>query len=241
MASKLGRMPSLSSPPARSCSTATFCRSVIARRELIPALDIPVREGCHGAGSTRRGESIMKTVVRQTLTATLSRRRLLGAVLATAAIAAPVVATALPGLPVAVTADPDADLIRLVEEWFAARDEEKRLYKLFTPHEEAHFEKKHKLEAQIPDALRVRPDDVEIGIPDLRAKDGLYTRRDDVNLLRDDKWLYSNGDRTESDGVEQFIWRSWWAAPSPAARARADEIIAASDKWQRKIHRKPRG
>jgi hypothetical protein len=138
-------------------------------------------------------------------TTNLSRRRLLGAFLATAAVTAPVVATAMVAHPAA--ANPDADLIKLMEEWFAARDEAARLSKAFAPHEEAWFAQRRKLEPQMPEALRVRPDDVEIGIPERRADDGAYRMSHKIDHLRDDQWLYTCDNRTEDDGVENFLCR----------------------------------
>jgi hypothetical protein len=85
----------------------------------------------------------------------------------------------------------------------------------------------------------MQPDDVEIGIPEKTADDGVYWNSYKIDKLRNDQWLYSDDIVTDGDGVD--TWRGWWATPSPVARARADEIIATFDKWEKRINRKPRG
>jgi hypothetical protein len=157
-----------------------------------------------------------------------------------AAVALPAVIQPAPELP-------DAVLLKLVDEWFAAHEEQERLREIYNEHEAAWFAGRRKLEEKIPEALKVRPDDVEIGIPWLKAvnKDvygialeGSNFAGSDINSLRQEKWHYTGGIVTDTDGVD--IYRSWWATPAPAARARADEIIAAYDKWHKKFERRPR-
>jgi hypothetical protein len=156
-------------------------------------------------------------------------------------IAAPVPSTGTPlsALPVSVAAqpNPDAELLRLVDDYFAAMAEEKRLGELHEPHERKFFEQRAKRWQQVPGALRVRPEDLDLGIPPAAATaDGVYQPSEMVHL-RSDKWVMSGEVRREGDTIT-LTTRT--AVPSEAARARADEIVAAFDKWTKWCERRSR-
>jgi hypothetical protein len=152
---------------------------------------------------------------------TLSRRRLLASVPAVAAAGVPVAATAFGGLAMGATANPDAALIKLVEEWFAAKVEERRLREARDVQEEIWFEQHRKARRTLP-ALRIRSEDAALGIPPDRAAAltaaEFYTG---VEHLRYEEWPHDIDETT-------------YITPSPEACARADEIIAAFEEWQRK-------
>jgi hypothetical protein len=175
----------------------------------------------------------------------LSRRRLLA--LVPAAAMAPATATPLAGLAAAVSTpvvalpapipdapadNPDAELINLVDDWFAAKEEADRLVKVFTSFEEVFFQRRRQNKSRIPDAVRVRPTDIDLGIE--KPEDRDVYRLADVAGLRSPRW--SRLDISKDDGGE-LVFRSWHITPSADARARADEIIKVLDRHDRK----PRG
>jgi hypothetical protein len=103
------------------------------------------------------------------------------------------------------------------------------------------WEAKHPM----PDALRVRPGDAELGLPQSCSDEALdrigYSLMGcDIEEMRKPEWwetvtldppeglAYARGAR----GLQSYV-------PSPEARARADEIVAAYDEWHPK--RSPRG
>jgi hypothetical protein len=63
----------------------------------------------------------------------------------------------------------------------------------------------------------------------------IWDRPIDVDPLREVKWLISS--KSEADDEVTVSLRK--VTPSPAARARADEIIAAYDDWQSRSERLP--
>jgi hypothetical protein len=191
----------------------------------------------------------------------LSRRRLLALVPAVAAATVPTTATTLAGLAAAVPTpvaaspspipdmpadtpadNPDAELIKLVDEWFAAYEEGERLGKVFSSFEEKVFslrrERERRSELAVPDAIRVRSSDVDLGIQKPSHGRGVYTLADVAEAdLRSDRWFRV----TKRGDDDDLVIRMWRVTPSPAARARADEIIQAFDKLDKKHDRKPRG
>jgi hypothetical protein len=93
----------------------------------------------------------------------------------------------------------------------------------------------------MPETLRWRESDAELGLPGLCPKPDdhppIWDRPEDVDKLRAEKWLFCS--MTETEDVQTVIMRK--ITPSAAARARAGEIIAAYDEWDAKQERKPRG
>ncbi len=156
---------------------------------------------------------------------------------ALAAPIAPVTETALSGLPASMLGLPcaDAELFNLLEAYLSAAVEQRRLYKVFDKFEAESFRLYQ--QQPIPDVLRQRPEDVELGLPKLMANESFYQKAHEVDHLRGKRWLHGNliveGDRS--------IYTSLWTTPSSAARARADEIIAAYSKWIKRCDRLPRG
>lgn len=155
---------------------------------------------------------------------------------ALAAPLAPVTETALSGL---LASQPlpsaDAELFNLLEAHLSAAVEQRRLYKVFDKFEAELF-RLYK-QQPIPDVLRQRPEDLELGLPKLMANESFYQKAHEVDHLRGKRWLHGNliveGDRS--------VYTSLWITPSSAARARADEIIAAYSKWNKRCDRLPRG
>jgi len=185
---------------------------------------------------------------------TLSRRRLLASVSAVAAAGVPSVASALVAhsTGAAASSDADAHLLALVDEYFAANAEYDRLWAAW---KEAHS--KHEASHPMPDPLLVRPEDEALGIQtsdrrhyaaeEMMREGGLTVSKkeqikpshyDHISVadLREPKWLTV----TKLDFPPDV--GPWYAGgfigtryviPSPQARARADEIIAAYDEWRR--------
>jgi hypothetical protein len=177
---------------------------------------------------------------------TLSRRRLLVGVPAVAAAGVPSVATALGGL---VIGD-DAKLLALVDEYFAADAEYDRLSAA-----ETELSTKHYASVPTPDALRVRPEDETLGI---LTSDQRYRFAEEIiaktvpSAPKTQRPPPDTYDHMSVDGLRKPKWpvvikldfppdiEPWSAGgfvgtryvePSPAARKRADEIIAAYDDW----------
>jgi hypothetical protein len=161
---------------------------------------------------------------------------------ALAAPSAPVTETALSGLPAAVPAlpSPDAELFKLLDEHRSAVIEQQRLYKIFEKIEDQWLQQSRKRQKPIPEVLRRRPEDSVLELPDMSAHGGFYQHQHGVDGLRDKTWILSSITGNIRDGGEQ-IFRARMVTPSPAARARADEIVSAFDKWQKESEAKPRG
>jgi hypothetical protein len=160
-----------------------------------------------------------------------SRRGFLAALSAGAAsvVASPIgLATAA----IQLTGD-DAGLFKLLEDHRAAAAEERLLYEAYAKFEAKWFRHQRALERQIPDVLRRRSEDLELGLPE-PANDGFYRDGSDVDRLRGKTW-----ERCEPR--EDGEWHSFVVRPSAAACARAEEIIAAFDTWQKRRDRRPRG
>jgi hypothetical protein len=156
-------------------------------------------------------------------------------------VAAPVVA--VPAVPIAATVEEvpflDAKLMKLVDDYLSADDERQRLEEVLHRAAEAQQAK-----YPMPDVLHVRPEDHEIELPDHRGYyDGLFfdggNRRDYddgvwIGVLRRPLWKrlveYTPPNLEPVCQCEGFD-------PSPAARARADEIVAAYDEWWPKVRR----
>jgi hypothetical protein len=178
-------------------------------------------------------------------TTILSRRRMLAgfalalpaatvAASAAAAMLAPAADTPLSGLATGVApSNPDAALLKLVDEYFAALAEQDRLDEAHTPFEEKWFAQKKR---PMPDALRVRPEDGDLGIPE--PFEGSYYHGRSVADLNSETWCRC--DVIKKEGNERIL-RSYYVTPTPAARARADEIINSWRRWEKKSERRPRG
>ncbi len=129
----------------------------------------------------------------------------------------------------------DADLLKLLEDHQAASGEERLLYRAYEKFEAKWFRQRRTLERQIPDLLRRRLEDLELGLPAPESVGGDFYRDGfDVDRLRGKTW-----ERCESS--EDGERHSFVVRPSTAARARADEIVAAFDAWQKRRDRRPRG
>jgi hypothetical protein len=156
----------------------------------------------------------------------------------------PAAATALseplPSLAPVPAAKPDADaeLFKLIEEHRLARLEEQRLYKVFQPFEKRHIDNSRRHQAAMPEVLKVRPDDRDIGIPIRMMDTGAYDSAGKVGGLQGEFWHHIAIE--ERSGIPIGV-RCWNVEPTPAARTRADEIIAAFDEWKRAEPRKSRG
>jgi hypothetical protein len=173
-----------------------------------------------------------------------SRRGLLLGLMAAAAVpAAPVIASAVAApaaAPVAVAEPlrphPDAALFKLIQDWRAARVESKRTYQAFRPFEKEEFRRRSKWESEIgaPEALRVQPGDAGLGIR--KPQDGGLYSKSDVEDLKGKTWFDCDR-RIEG---EVTLIRLWNFIPSPQARARAEEIIAAHERWSALTAKGPR-
>jgi hypothetical protein len=174
-----------------------------------------------------------------------SRRRFLGVLsagaasaIAPAAIAAtlaPAAETPLTAAPPAVASpSPDEALLQLFDEYMSTVAEHQPVYGLYK-----RGRAKHQAKYSMPDVLRVRPEDAELGLPDKPGDGSSY------------QWCIQELKRAEwpvYDEVDAPVGMQFWGSgtvfrlepPSAAARARADEIIAAHDRWHAKYWREPR-
>jgi hypothetical protein len=127
---------------------------------------------------------------------------------------------------------PDAELLSLAAKYVATEAEHSRLYKLYTELEDAF------LNEGMPEALRVRPGDAEFGIHAFFGRLGKDHNYFNIDVLRWPKWPHPDS-KVEFERGRIVAERLF--EPSAEARARADEIIAANDQWQKtKGKKKPR-
>jgi hypothetical protein len=141
---------------------------------------------------------------------------------ALAATPAPAAETAPSGLPnAAATPSPDAGLLQLFGEYMAANAEYVRLYAIFD-----RGQKRHQAKYAVPDAMMVQPGDAEFDLPEV--PEGCSWSGYSARIHRGELVHYEDGHPLPFE------------PPSEAARARAEEIVAAHDKWHAKYWCYPR-
>jgi hypothetical protein len=126
----------------------------------------------------------------------------------------------------------DTELLALVDEYIFAEAESERLRKIYNKLEEAFLDKGK------PGALRVHPGDAELGIRAFIGRLGENHNSFNIDVLRSPKWPHPDAKVELAMGriIAERLFK-----PSSQARARADEIIAASDQWQKtRNQKKPR-
>jgi len=146
--------------------------------------------------------------------------------------------------------DPDARLLKLIDQYSSVNAEHDKV--------DAKWQKayeKQKKSTPMPEVLRVRPEDDALGIPNVyrehREADAIvgnppkaekyeratYDLKFLVDRLREPRWTRVKK-IDPPEGTEFFYCGGAVAAeyfdPSPAARARADEIVQAYDEWYAK-------
>jgi hypothetical protein len=151
---------------------------------------------------------------------------------AAAAMLAPAAQTlpTVPALSVAAVPNPDAELLRLVDEYVAGKKEYRRLAR----RREREYDK-HEAANPMPDALMIRDEDIQLDIPESRHRleraekfkgdndrlSALMRSYDDLSLierLEKPKWPdYEMSSLTDADEGHGFFVRR--RAPSPPARA----------------------
>lgn len=161
---------------------------------------------------------------------------------ALAATLAPLPETASSALaPAVVAPSPDAGLLVLFDQYMATNAEEQRLRAIYE-----RGRHKHQAKHPMPEVIRVQPGDAELGLPECPdlspGRFGLsYVCR--IMELKEPKWPVietvepPEGLRFYRGSGGQVVH---YAPPSAAARARADEIIEAHDRWEAKYWREPR-
>jgi hypothetical protein len=159
---------------------------------------------------------------------------------APATLAAAVPAVAPPEEPFDWSKYPDAKLFKLVNEYLAADDERRRLEEVIDRGEKVQAAKH-----PMPDVLRVLPEDAELELPDHNGVyDGLFFDRSSRETYEDAMWIEALRRLQWKRLVEvhypdaESTVRHGYFDPSPAARARADEIVTAYDEWWPKLHRR---
>jgi hypothetical protein len=153
------------------------------------------------------------------------------------AAASPVAPAAI--APVVVTPSPDASLLELFDEYLAARSDYRRLSR-----KERRLSEKHKAATPLPDVLRVQPGDADLGLPEIPTKhqERSFGYGFRIQELQEPEWPVV--ETIEPPEGLQFYRVSGgdvvhYEPPSAAARARADEIIKAHAKWERRRDREP--
>jgi hypothetical protein len=181
-----------------------------------------------------RADSVLSTPPTNT-SAKQSRRSILGAI--AAAAAAVTVAGARPlDAALAMPAVADNELIALVEQYIAAEAEHARLCEFANELEDAFLGKGK------PAALRVQPEDAELGIRAFIGRLGDDHNSFNIDVLRNVEWPHPYS--TVEIGVDGSLIVSHLSPferffePCAEARARADELIAASEQWQKTRDRK---
>ncbi|MCC8964907.1 hypothetical protein H8A95_21975 [Bradyrhizobium sp. Pear76] len=130
------------------------------------------------------------------------------------------------------TQQADAELLRLCEEYIVA---EQKWCDLESAVDDMRL---NRAARRIPSVLNWRQSDAELGLPDLVIGSRQAWHCDpNVDRLRDEKWAVVT---RIGEMPDDFTIRYQAMPPSPEARARADEIIAAYDEWKAK-ERQPRG
>jgi hypothetical protein len=165
------------------------------------------------------------------------------------AAAVPSAETPLPGLAPAVATPlpkmvderfPDAALVKLINEYLTAHEEKERLDEIIE-----RASKEQEARYPMPDELRVRPEDAELEIPDHNGTyDGPFLDRSGRTDYHDGRWIgalrrpqWKRLAEISPPKGEAFCHHECFD-PSPAARVRADEIVAAYDEWWPKVHRR---
>lgn len=152
-----------------------------------------------------------------------SRRAFLTGIATLPIIAAlPVVAPAM-----TLSSAGDAELLGLVEQFIAAEAEYCRLNQI--------WDEMPVSRTKPPATLKIREGDSDLGIPQsdrpypyLPQRPGFYCSTE-VNRMREPKWRdRANSSFVEDGDLMTMTIRNF--TPSPVARARADEIVAAYDK-----------
>jgi hypothetical protein len=126
----------------------------------------------------------------------------------------------------------DAELLALVDQYIAAEAEHLRVCQIANDLEAAFLDKGK------PEALQVQPADAELGIRAFFGRLGEDHNQFNIDMLRLPEWPHPDSKVELALGrlVAERLFR-----PSAEARSRADEIIAASDEWQRtRQQKKPR-
>jgi hypothetical protein len=182
-----------------------------------------------------QADSVLSTPPTNT---SLSRRNILGAIATGAAaalaatIAEPATAAAAP-----IGPHPDAELIAIADQYAVAYKKWSDLSLVVDRMDGSRFAAR----GDRPEVLNRREADAELGLPSLWSypndHEAIWDRPIDVDPLREAKWLISS--KSEADDEVTVSVRK--VTPSPAARVRADEIIAAYDDWQSRSARLPRG
>jgi hypothetical protein len=192
-----------------------------------------------------------------------SRRALLFGIAAVGAVASPAVAASLLeapkgaavetllSAPAPASPSPDAALFKLIDDYWIAHEEEERALKAFTPYEAKWYARRRQVLQELPEALRVRAEDPELlpmamghlqGVED--GFHGIHLAGGERSLssiyyLQGDKWAISDQLSPPEDPFISATVR--WEEPTPAARARADEIIEAHNKLTSRYRRRPAG
>ena len=170
----------------------------------------------------------------------LSRRTVLAGFASAAALPiATAIPTAAPALTAASLQQPhcEADLLAMADQYAVAYKKWSDLNLVVDRMDGSRFASR----GDRPEVLNRREADAELGLPSLWPYPDdhkpIWDRPIDVNLIRDAKWTIFS--KVETDDEVTVSLRK--VMPSPAARARADEIIAAYDDWHSRGERLPRG
>jgi hypothetical protein len=119
------------------------------------------------------------------------------------------------------TSTGDAELLRLVEQFMTAEAEYCRLNHI--------WDEMPQSAGRPPAALKIREGDSGLGIPQPEYPDPEFYCGIDVDRMRRLKWRDKAGSSYEEDEDRVTVTIRDFT-PSPTARARADEIVAAYDK-----------
>jgi hypothetical protein len=142
--------------------------------------------------------------------------------------------------PAVAAPSPDAGLLELFDQYMAINAEYRRLHAIYE-----RGRHKHQAKHPLPEVIKVQPGDAELGLPECPDHGGRfgssYVFR--ISELQEAEWPVV--ETVEPPEGLQFYRVSGgqvvhYAPPSAAARARADEIIEAHDRWEAKYWREPR-
>lgn len=128
----------------------------------------------------------------------------------------------------------DAELVSLADQLVSAAAESRRLNSIVDAMDGERWD------VPPPAALNVRAEDEQLGIPEPinDRGDRIDSYTVGVSRLCHEKWAVASKTDHDDGGysvtVRQFT-------PSPEARRRADEIVAAFDQWEAAKDKKPRG